>query len=121
MADPLSIAALVLAIATAGYKTSVSLYTLVGTVTTASERVESITSDIGSTVSIVNQLRDLITPEHGPHGTRTTIFNLTALRDISTSIKHCQQVFEQMHLYLQRATKQIKAQSVTPTTKIQLS
>jgi hypothetical protein len=118
MADPLSIAALVLVIATAGYKTSVSLYTLVGTVTTASERVESIASDIGSTVSILNQLRGLITPEHG---TRTTIFNLTALRDISTAIKHCQQVFEQIHLYLQRATKQIKAQSVTPTTKIQLS
>jgi hypothetical protein len=82
MADPLSIAASVLAIATAGYKTSVSLYTLSETVTTASQRVESIASDVGSTVSILNQLRDLIIPEHGPHGTRTTIFNSTALRDI---------------------------------------
>jgi hypothetical protein len=121
MADPLSIAASVLAIATAGYKTSVSLYTLSETVTTASQRVESIASDVGSTVSILNQLRDLIIPEHGPHGTRTTIFNSTALRDISTAIRHCQHVFKQIHRYLQRATKQIKAQSLTPTTKIQLS
>jgi hypothetical protein len=121
MADPLSIAASVLAIATAGYKTSISLYTLAETVTTASQRVETIASDIGSTVSILNQLRDLIAPEHGPRGTRTTIFNSTALRDISTAIKQCQQIFKQIHRYLQRATKQIKAHSITATAKIQLS
>jgi len=121
MADPLSIAASVLAIATAGYKTSVSLYTLAETVSTASQRVESIASDVGSTVSILNQLRDLISPEHEPNGTRTTIFTPSFFRDISTAIKHCQHVFKQIHRYLQRATKQIKAQSITPTTKIQLS
>lgn len=53
MTDPLSIAGSVVGIAAAGVKVSISLFALVETVSTASERVESIANDISSTCGIL--------------------------------------------------------------------
>ena len=53
MADPLSIAGSVVGIAAAGVKVSISLFALIETVSTASERVESIANDISSTCGIL--------------------------------------------------------------------
>lgn len=53
MADPLSIAGSIVGIAAVGVQISISLFTLVETVSTASERVESIANDVASTCMIL--------------------------------------------------------------------
>jgi hypothetical protein len=53
MADPLSIAGSVVGIAAAGIKVSISLFALAETVSTASDRVDSIANDVSSTCGIL--------------------------------------------------------------------
>jgi len=53
MADPLSVAASVIGVTSAGMKISMTLFSLAETVATANERVEHIASDISSTCGIL--------------------------------------------------------------------
>jgi hypothetical protein len=53
MTDPLSIAGSVVGIAAAGIKVSISLFALAETVSTASDRVDSIANDVSSTCGIL--------------------------------------------------------------------
>ncbi|KAF2640620.1 hypothetical protein P280DRAFT_469358 [Massarina eburnea CBS 473.64] len=118
MADPLSVSASVVGIAVAGVKVSISLFALAETVNTGSETVIALANDISSTCGILNQLRDLITPQPG---TDTSIFNSTALRDIVVGALNCRIIFDQLNTYLKRATNQIKDLEPQPNDKVKLS
>jgi hypothetical protein len=120
MADPLSIAASVVGVVTVGVQISVKLYALGEKIATASQRVTSIANDISSTCAILNQLHDLMTPKPDASGNPCSVFNATALKDITHALRHCEAVFNEIAKYQEQASKQIKGRS-RPHTKIQLS
>jgi hypothetical protein len=53
MAEPLSVAASLVGLVSAGWKVSISLFGLAETVATASDKIEGIANDISSTCGIL--------------------------------------------------------------------
>ena len=107
MADPLSIAGSVVGITAAGVQASVKLYALAEKVATASQRVTSIADDVSSTCAILNQVRELIIPQPDAQGTLKSVFNSTALRDISHGLQRCRSAFTEIEALLCRAFEQM--------------
>ncbi|KAB2104884.1 hypothetical protein AG0111_0g7177 [Alternaria gaisen] len=107
MADPLSIAGSVVGITAAGLQASVKLYALAEKVATASQRVTSIADDVSSTCAILNQVRELIIPQHDAQGTLKSVFNSTALHDISHGLQRCRSTFMEIEAFLRRAFEQV--------------
>jgi hypothetical protein len=107
MADPLSIAGSVVGITTAGVQASVKLYALAEKVATASQRVTSIADDVSSTCAILNQVRELIVPQPDAQGTLKSVFNSTALHDISHGLQRCRSAFTEIEALLRRAFEQM--------------
>jgi hypothetical protein len=107
MADPLSIAGSVVGITAAGVQASVKLYALAEKVATASQRVTSIADDVSSTCAILNQVRELIIPQPDAQGTLKSVFNSTALHDISHGLQRCRSAFTEIEALLRRAFEQV--------------
>ncbi|OWY51392.1 camp-dependent protein kinase [Alternaria alternata] len=107
MADPLSIAGSVVGITAAGVQASVKLYALAEKVATASQRVTSIADDVSSTCAILNQVRELIIPQPDAQGTLKSVFNSTALEDISHGLQRCRSAFTEIEALLRRAFEQV--------------
>ncbi|RYN18732.1 hypothetical protein AA0112_g11420 [Alternaria arborescens] len=107
MADPLSIAGSVVGISAAGVQASVKLYALAEKVATASQRVTSIADDVSSTCAILNQVRELIIPQPDAQGTLKSVFNSTALHDISHGLQRCRSAFTEIEALLRRAFEQV--------------
>ncbi|CAN9345958.1 unnamed protein product [Alternaria sp. RS040] len=107
MTDPLSIAGSVVGITAAGVQASVKLYALAEKVATASQRVTSIADDVSSTCAILNQVRELIIPQPDAQGTLRSVFNSTALNDISHALQRCRSVFTEIESLSRRAFEQV--------------
>ncbi|KAH7408604.1 hypothetical protein DE146DRAFT_752730 [Phaeosphaeria sp. MPI-PUGE-AT-0046c] len=75
-----------------------------------------------SSIFLLNQLRDLITPQPGfISAHNTSIFNPTALADIHSALHHCRSIFSQIKRFLERATKQVKDLVPRSYSKVTLS
>jgi hypothetical protein len=120
MADPLSIAGSVVGITAAGVQASVKLYALAEKVATASQRVTSIADDVSSTCAILNQVRQLIIPQPDAQGTLKSVFNSTALHDISHGLQRCRSAFTEIEALLRRAFEQVGKRTALRS-KIELS
>ena len=106
MADPLSVAASIVGIATAGIQISIKVVTLAGQVSTASERISAIGSDISLTAGILNQLGELTNQKitNGDH----SVFNKEGLETTKTSAEVCRRIFEEMERETAKASDYIR-------------
>lgn len=120
MADPLSIAASIVGIATAGVQASIKLYALAEKISTASQRVSTIANDISSTCGILNQVRELLLPQPDAQGICKSVFSSNSLSDISHAFRSCKSVFTEVEILLHRASEQVEKRPTTHS-KIELS
>ena len=106
MADPLSVAASIAGIATAGIQVSIKIVTLAGQVSTASERISAIGNDISLTAGILHQLGELTNQKstNGDH----FVFNKEGLETTKTSAQVCRRIFEEVERETAKASDSIR-------------
>ncbi len=117
--DGVSIAANIVALATAGVTIAIKLVTLATQISTASERVTSIGNDISLTAGVLHQLGELMTQKTIDDG--ISIFNQGGLETTRTSAAMCQRIFEEVENELKKATEQIRGCKRLTGGKIKLS
>lgn len=119
--DGISAASSVLAIGTAGVQISIRLLAFANQVKTASDRIQSIGSDVSLTANVLQQLSDLMNKRDEAEG--TSIFSKEALFTVTTSANTCKSAFETLEAALGNASDQVRAKrNITALgTKIVLS
>ncbi|KAL8871114.1 MAG: hypothetical protein Q9174_002988 [Haloplaca sp. 1 TL-2023] len=104
--DGVSIAASLVGIGAAGCQIAIKLYTLATQITTASERISSISNDVSLTAGVLQQLGELMTQKADDDG--TTIFSQSGLETTKTSAAMCQSIFREIEQAAAEASKQIR-------------
>lgn len=117
--DGVSIAANIVALATAGVAIAIKLITLATQISTASERVSSIGNDISLTAGVLHQLGELMTQKTIDDG--ISIFSQGGLETTRTSAAMCQKIFEEVERELKKATEQIRGCKRLSGGKVKLS
>ncbi|KAL9598069.1 MAG: hypothetical protein Q9179_004046 [Wetmoreana sp. 5 TL-2023] len=117
--DGVSIAASLVGIGAAGCQIAIKLYTLATQISTASERISSISNDVSLTSSVLQQLGELMTQKAADDG--TTIFSRSGLETTKTSAAMCEAIFKDIEQAAREASKQIRGRSSLVGGKIKLS
>ena len=105
--DGISVAASVLAIATAGVQISIKLVSFSNQVATASDRIKMIGSDVSITSNVLQQLSELMTKRDGDQA--IAIFNDEGLQNAQASAASCKAIFIQLEDVLKRSSKQLRS------------
>ena len=105
--DGVSIAASLVGIGAAGCQIAIKLHTLATQITTASERISSISNDVSLTAGVLQQLGELMTRKADDDG--TTIFSQSGLETTKSSAAMCQRIFKEIEQAAAEASKQIRA------------
>ncbi|KAL6715463.1 hypothetical protein ACLMJK_006424 [Lecanora helva] len=119
MGDPLSVAASIVGIATAGIQVSIKIVTLVGQVSTASDRISALGNDISLTSGILHQLGEL-TNQKTASGD-TFIFNKEGLATTKSSAEVCQRIFREVEKEVAKASDLIRGRKHRVGEKVKLS
>ena len=119
--DGVSAAASVLAIGTIGVQVSIKLIAFANQVGTASDRIQSIGSDVSLTANVLQQLSELMSKRD--ENEATSIFSENALTTTHASASACKKVFTELEEVLRKASKQLRASghNAPPGQKIILS
>lgn len=104
--DGVSIAASLVGIAGAGFQIVIKLYTLATHISTASDRISSISNDVSLTSGVLQQLGELMTQKADDDG--TTIFSQSGLETTKTSAAMCEKIFKDIEQASKDASKQIR-------------
>ncbi|KAL8726704.1 MAG: hypothetical protein Q9166_006572 [cf. Caloplaca sp. 2 TL-2023] len=115
--DGVSIPASLVSIGAAGCQIAIKLYTLATQISTASDRISSISNDVSLTSGVLQQLGDLMTPK--PDG--TTIFSQGGLETTKTSAAMCERIFKEIEQAVRDASEQIRGRARFADGKIKLS
>ena len=107
--DGVSLAASVLAIATAGVQISIKLVSFSNQVATAPSRIRSIGSDVSTTSNVLQQLSELMTKREGQEA--ISIFSDDGLQNTQASAGACQTIFVELEDALRRCSKQLSERS----------
>ena len=114
-----SVAASVVAIATAGVQLSIKLITLATQISTASEWITSIGNDIILTSGVLRQLGELMNQRNTADG--ISIFSQAGLETTRTSATICGSIFHEVEKEAEKAGEQIMGTKMLKGGKIKLS
>ena len=117
--DPLSVAASVVGVATAGIQISVKIVTLAGQVATASNRISDIGNDISLTASILHQLGDLINEKSA--GGSVSILSKGGLETTKSSAETCRKIFVELEVEISKASEVLRGRKHRVGEKVKLS
>ncbi|KAI4250935.1 MAG: hypothetical protein L6R42_008562 [Xanthoria sp. 1 TBL-2021] len=117
--DGVSIAASIIGIGAAGSQIAIKLYTLATQISTASDRISSISNDVFSTSAVLQQLGELMTTTSMHDG--TTIFSQGGLDTTRTSAAMCETIFKDIEHAAREASEQLRGRSRFTGGKIKLS
>ncbi|KAL8724853.1 MAG: hypothetical protein Q9181_006647, partial [Wetmoreana brouardii] len=106
-------------IGAAGCQIAIKLYTLATQISTASDRISSISNDVSLTSGVLQQLGELMTQKAADDG--TTIFSQSGLETTKTSAAMCEAIFKDIEQAAGEASKQIRGRSSLVGGKIKLS
>lgn len=104
--DVVSIAASLIAIGSAGCQTAIKLYTLAAQISTASDRISSISNDVSLTSTVLQQLGELMAQKVTDDG--TSIFSQVGLETTRTSAVMCEHIFKEIEQAGKDASEQIR-------------
>lgn len=90
--DGVSTAASLIGIGAAGCQTAIKLYTLATQISTASERISSISNDVSLTSGVLQELGEFMTRETTKHD--TSIFGRSGLETTRRSAAICENIFK---------------------------
>lgn len=116
--DGISVAASIIAVATAGIQISIKVVTLADQVSTAADRVSSIGNDVSLTSGILHQLGELMSqsPDEG-----LPTFSKAGLETTKTSTETCRKIFEEIERETAKASKSIGGRKRPIGEKVKLS
>ncbi|KAL8684370.1 MAG: hypothetical protein Q9224_006399 [Gallowayella concinna] len=117
--DGVSVAASLVGISAVGCQIAIKLYTLATQISTASERISSISNDVSLTSGVLQQLGELMTQKAAGDG--TTIFSQGGLETTKTSAAMCESIFKEIEQAARDASQQIRGRSKFVGGKIKLS
>ncbi|KAL8804874.1 MAG: hypothetical protein Q9200_005642, partial [Gallowayella weberi] len=117
--DGVSVAASLVGISAVGCQISIKLYALATKISTASERISSISNDVSLTSGVLQQLGELMTQK--ATGDSTTIFSQGGLETTRTSAAMCERIFKKIEEAARDASQQIRGRSNSVGGKIKLS
>lgn len=106
--DGISVAASVLAIATAGVQVSIKLVSLSNQVATARNRITSIGNDVSLTANVLQQLAELMTKGDGDGEGKVNVFSVEGLRTAQAAADVCHGVFLELAEALKRSCRQLQ-------------
>ncbi|KAL8721978.1 MAG: hypothetical protein Q9225_001453 [Loekoesia sp. 1 TL-2023] len=104
--DGVSIAASLVAIGSAGCQIAIKLYTLATQISTASDRISSISNDVSLTSGVLQQLGELMAQKTTDDG--TSIFSQGGLETTRTSAAMCENIFKEIEQAAEDASEQIR-------------
>ncbi|KAL8805794.1 MAG: hypothetical protein Q9182_001706 [Xanthomendoza sp. 2 TL-2023] len=117
--DGVSVAASIVGISAAGCQIAIKLYTLATQISTASERISSISNDVSLTSGVLQQLGELMTQK--ATGDSTTIFSQGGLETTKKSAAMCERIFREIEQAARDASQQIRGRVGFVGGKIKLS
>ncbi|KAL8809301.1 MAG: hypothetical protein Q9200_003535 [Gallowayella weberi] len=104
--DGLSIAASLVGIGTAGCQIAIRLYTLATQISTASQRISSISNDVALTSGVLKELGEFMTREVGSGG--MSIFSQSGLDTTESSAAICESIFNEIEQAAKEASEQLR-------------
>ena len=116
--DGVSVAASLVGIGAVGCQIAIKLYALATQISTASDRISSISNDVCLTSSVLQQLGELMKQKAADDG--TSIFSQSGLKTTKTSAIMCENIFKAIEQALNEASKQIRGRA-SVVSKIKLS
>ncbi|KAL8899242.1 MAG: hypothetical protein Q9207_006295 [Kuettlingeria erythrocarpa] len=105
--DGLSVAASLVGIGAVGCQIAIKLYTLATQISTASDRVSSISNDVSLTASVLQQLGELMKQKAADDG--TSIFSQSGLETTRTSATMCENIFKAIEQAAKDASEQVRS------------
>lgn len=117
--DGVSIAASIIGIGAAGSQIAIKLYTLASQISTASDRISSISNDVSLTSAVLHQLGELMTTTSIEDG--TTIFSQGGLDTTKTSAAMCETIFQDVERAAREASEQVRGRGKFTGGKLKLS
>ncbi|KAL9015826.1 MAG: hypothetical protein Q9185_006793 [Variospora sp. 1 TL-2023] len=107
--DGVSIAASLVGIGAAGCQIAIKLYTLATQISTASERVSSISNDVSLTSAVLQELGEFMTRETANND--TSIFSQSGLETTKRSAATCENIFKEIEQAVKDASQQIRTRN----------
>ncbi|KAL8723796.1 MAG: hypothetical protein Q9181_007192, partial [Wetmoreana brouardii] len=104
--DGVSTAASLIGIGTVGCQIAIKLYTLATQISTASQRVTSISNDVSLTSGVLQELGEFMTSEAAKNG--TTIFSKSGLENTKHSAAMCESIFREIDQAARDASEQLR-------------
>lgn len=104
--DGVSIAASLVGLGTAGCQIAIKLYTLASQISTASQRISSVSNDISLTSGVLKELGEFMTRETATGG--TSIFSQSGLETTKTSAAICESIFSEIEQAAKEASEQLR-------------
>ena len=117
--EGVGIAASIIGISAAGSQIAIKLYTLATQISTASERVSSISNDVSLTSAVLQQLGELMTTTFTQD--RTSVFSEGGLDTTKKSAAMCEIIFQDVERAANEASKQLRGKGSFPGGKVRLS
>ena len=107
--DGVSVAASLVGIGAAGSQIAIKLYTLATQISTASERITSISNDVSLTSGVLQELGEFMTRETANND--TSIFNQSGLETTKQSAAMCENIFKQIEQAARDASQQLRTKN----------
>lgn len=104
--DGVSVAASLVGIGAVGGQIAIKLYTLAAQISTASDRISSISNDVSLTSSVLQQLGELMNQKAANGG--ISIFSQSGLETTKTSATMCENIFKTIEQAARDASEQIR-------------
>ena len=116
--DGVSVAASLVGIGAVGCQIAIKLYALATQISTASDRISSISNDVSLTSSVLQQLGELMQRRAADDG--ISIFSESGLETTKTSAIMCKNIFKAIEQALKEASEQLRGRERV-LSKIKLS
>ncbi|KAL8917469.1 MAG: hypothetical protein Q9172_005836 [Xanthocarpia lactea] len=107
--DGVSVAASLVGIGAVGSQIAIKLYTLATQISTASERISSISNDVSLTSGVLQELGEFMTRETANND--TSIFNRSGLEITKQSAAMCENIFKQIEQAARDASQQLRTKN----------
>ena len=116
--DGISVAASLVSIGAVGCQIAIKLYALATQISTASDRISSISNDVSLTSSVLQQLGELMNQRATGDG--TSIFSQSGLETTKMSAIMCENLFKEIEQAVREASEQVRGRERV-VSKIKLS
>ncbi|KAL8854501.1 MAG: hypothetical protein Q9221_000772 [Calogaya cf. arnoldii] len=104
--DGVSIAASLVGLGTAGCQIAIKLYTLASQISTASQRISSVSNDVSLTAGVLKELGEFMTRETANNS--TSIFSQSGLETTKNSAAICENIFAEIEQAVKEASEQLR-------------